>query len=111
MLIERSSLPPTIDDIVTVKLLSGEEIIGKLTHQQGDSITLAKPIQIRMHQVGPNQIGMAFAPVFGSAAETSSIVIPTTSIAVKPVKTDKNYANDYIEATTSLVTAPSNLVL
>lgn len=110
MLINRSSLPPTIDDIVTVKLLSGEEIIGKLTHQQSDSITLSKPIGIRMQQVGPNQMGIAFAPVFGTASEAPSIVIPTTSIAVKPVKTDENYAREYTEATTSLVTPPSNLV-
>lgn len=106
MLIEKRSAPD-INDVVTIKLSSGEEIIGKLSEKTVDSIFLAKPVQIMMQPISANQMGLAFHPVLGSASETATIQFPLSGLSIRPVKTSEDVTRNYIQATTGLVTADS----
>lgn len=101
MLIAKSS-NPEINDIVTIKLSSGEEIVGKLTERTIDSVFLAKPIMIIMHPVG-KQMGLAFHPVLGSVGD-ATMQFPLANLTIRPVKTGEDVARNYIQATTGLVT-------
>ncbi len=102
MLVSRSK--PEINDIVTIKLNNGEEVVGRLTEFKADSVILAKPIQISIQPIGPKQIGLAFAPFLASAPDTPSVQISFSAMAVRPVKTSDDVARNYTQATTGLVT-------
>lgn len=105
MLIEKN---PENESIVTIKLISGEEIVGKQIDRTIDSVTLAKPIQIGMQQVG-NQMGLGFMPVLGSV-EGDSIKFYFSGMSIRPIKTGSNVRDNYLQATTGLVLPQSGLV-
>ena len=105
MLIQKSSVIE-INDIVTIKLSSGEEIIGKLTEKTTDTISLAKPVQIVMQPIGPKQMGLAFHPVLGSVGEVT-MQFSLANLAIRPVRTGDDVMRNYIQATSGLVTPPS----
>ena len=102
MLIQKSNVPE-INDIVTIKLSSGEEVVGKLTEKSIDSVYLAKPVQIVMQPVGPKQMGLVFHPVLGSVGD-ATMQFPLVNLAIRPIKTGDDVARNYIQATTGLVT-------
>jgi hypothetical protein len=102
MLIEKRSIV-AINDVVSVKLVSGEEIVGKLIDQSDDVITLAKPVTISLQPVSDKQMGLSFLPVLGSVEPDVTLQIPTLAMAVRPVKTGKAVASSYIQTTTGLV--------
>jgi hypothetical protein len=104
MLIENN---PALNDTVTLKLVSGEEIVGKLVARTIDSVSLAKPVQIRIEPVGPKQVALAFMPVLGSVHE-ATIQIPLSALSIRPVKTGDDVARNYLQATTGLVTATAH---
>ena len=103
MLIEKSTIV-AVNDVVTVKLVSGEEIVGRLTDQTAEVITLAKPVTISLHAVSDKQMGLAFQPVLGSVEPDVTLRIPTAAMAVHPVKTGKSVAASYIQTTSGLIT-------
>ena len=111
MLIEKRNTPE-IGDVVTVKLTSGEEVIGRLTERTIDSVFLAKPVQLIMQQISPKQMGLAFQPVLGSVGE-QTVQFALAALSIRPVKTGDDVTKNYIQATTGLTTAselPSGLV-
>ena len=93
MLIQTPAQP---NDTVTIKVLGGEEIIGRLVEQNDASITLHKPLAIMM---GPQGFGLG--PFIMSAAQTTEAVISKTHI-ITIVKTDKQVADQYVKQTTGL---------
>lgn len=106
MLIQKNSAPE-INDIVTVKLVSGEEIVGRMTDRTHESIALSKPVQIAMQPVGPGQMGLGFLPVLGSV-EDATLHFQVQNLLIKPVKTGADVSRNYIQATTGLVTATTD---
>lgn len=94
MLMEKN---PENNSIVTIKLISGEEIVGKQVDRTIDAVTLAKPIQIGMQQVG-NQMGLGFMPVLGSV-DGDNIKFYFSGMSIRPVKTGKNVEDNYRQAT------------
>lgn len=103
MLIEKRNAPE-INDIVTIKLVSGEEIVGRLSERTEETIILSKPVQIVMHPITSNKMGLAFQPVLGSISEQVSMQFNIATIAIRPVKTGDDVTRNYIQATTGLVT-------
>lgn len=99
MLIQNNSVE---NEIVTLKLISGEEIIAKCVEAGAMHVTIMRPVVIQMHQVGPNQAGIAFAPFMVSTDEDAKITIPNSAISAKPTKTRKDIAANYIKMTTGL---------
>jgi len=104
MLIDKKNVPE-INDIVTIKLASGEEIVGRLVEKTIDSVFLAKPIQIIMQPIAPKQMGLAFHPVLGSVNETATMQFPLAALSIRPVKTGEDVSRNYIQATTGLLQA------
>jgi hypothetical protein len=95
---------PIVGDIVTVKLVSGEEIVGKLADKSIDSIYISRPVQVAMQQVNANQVGLAFLPVLGSINDSTTIQIPFSGMTIRPVKTNDEVKRNYIQATTNIIT-------
>lgn len=106
MLIEKKAVSP--NDIVVFRILTGEEIIGKVVSLNeangGESreITVARPIVLQMQMVAPNQAGIAFAPFMVGAEEDGKYTFSYAKLLLKPMAARKDVANNYLKATTGL---------
>ena len=93
MLIQK---PIAENDIVTLKLITGEEVLAGYISNDADHYTVKKPATIANNGQG----GMGIIPwMMTSKAETVKIT-STTVIAMAP--TDDDIAKAYTEATSSI---------
>ena len=88
--------PYKTGDSVSIKLSSGEELIGRFESQDSNVITIAKPVALM-----PSPEGMALGP-FMMGAMKASVYTLNTDLVVTMVKTDEDLARQYIESTTGL---------
>jgi hypothetical protein len=51
-----------MNDIVLIKLISGEEIIGTVEHDATDTVTLANTVSVAYHPTGDGKMSAGFAP-------------------------------------------------
>lgn len=99
MLIQK---PVAEQDVVTIRLVSGEEIVGRLTTETDTQITLSKPISIGIQMVAQNQAQLAFSPFMASVDDGGSLTFNKASLVTLPAKTREDVKTSYIRATSSL---------
>lgn len=102
MLIEKN-LAPSVGDVVTIKLISGEEVVGRLQDLSAESVTLGKPIAVLIQPVENGQVGLSFFPVMGSVEPEATLKFALSSLSIRPVKTGTNVTTSYTQMTSSLV--------
>jgi len=90
--------PYKVNDVVSIKLSSGEELVGKLVDESGDTVTLSKPLMLSM-----TQKGMGLAPYMFTVDPESKISFNEKNI-ITVAKTMETMAKQYIQSTTGLVT-------
>jgi len=83
------------NDIVSIKLLSGEEIIARLEEEKDHAWVVEKPVCL-----GPQENGVAFAP-FLMTTEAATVSINKATV-VTVVPTHSSLAKSYTESTTSI---------
>lgn len=82
--------------VVTLKLVSGEEIIAKYVEESSDSIKISRPMSLSM---SPKGLGMMpFAFTVNQDKEIS--VFKTAVISIS--STDKQYADQFLQNTTGI---------
>lgn len=89
-------------DIVTIKITSGEEIIGSFISQDDKGIKLRKPLMMAMTQNGPGLM-----PYFMSSdtmSEASEVTF-NSALVVAMAKVHKPFADAYTESTSSISVA------
>jgi hypothetical protein len=96
MLIE---IPYKTGDTVSLKLISGEEVVGRIGEPTQDVVILTKPMTFIM---GPQGLGMV--PYMFSAPLDAKIKIKDSAI-VAIVKTDDQVNKQYLQQTTNLTLA------
>jgi hypothetical protein len=94
MLLEKNSF--TENDTVTIKLVSGEEIIGKFVSENTQEITLEKPLMLAMSQKG---IGMA--PVLMTVNPDTKLKFNRNAIVIM-AHSDEEIAKQYTFQTTGI---------
>jgi hypothetical protein len=89
------------NDIVTLKLVTNEEIVGKVTAITDTAIEIRKPLllTLTMDQNGPS---VSMVPFWLLSAEDEPVTINRSNVLVL-VKTAKGAADAYMQHTTSLV--------
>lgn len=95
MIIER---PYKVNDVVSIKLSSGEELVGKLVDENPETVTLSKPLMLSM-----TQKGMGLAPYMFTVNPETNITFNEKNI-ITLTKTMETMAKQYIQSTTGLVT-------
>jgi len=96
MLIET---PYKENDVVSIKLSSGEELVGKLIEEGPEVVTISKPLMLAQ-----TAKGMGLAPyMFTVDPEKAQLRFNHTNI-ITMTKTMETMAKQYIESTTGLVT-------
>jgi hypothetical protein len=109
MLIEKK---PTIavNDTVSFRLNTGEELIAKIVALDDESITVSKPIVVQMQMVSQTQAGLGFAPFMSTADEdTTKFRFERSRLLCDPIKPRSDITAQYTKMTSSLVvpSAPS----
>ena len=94
MLLEKRSF--TEGDVVSIKLASGEELIGKFVSEDADTVKLEKTLMLAMSQKG---IGMA--PYMMTVNPDSKINVNKNLIIVI-AESDKEIAAQYVFQTTGI---------
>lgn len=87
-------------DIVSLKLTSNDEVIGKLVSDDNGTIVLNKPVVLAMAQSGPTMV-----PYMLTAEPTVHEFTFKEQHVVHCVPTAKTLASQYIQGTTGIVSA------
>ena len=90
-------------DVVTLKLNSGEELVGKLIEEKDDAYMIKTPLTLVMGQQG---IGLQQYLFTAEADKTHRF--PKSSVTII-TKTMKQFSDAYSQQTSGLVTAPAGL--
>jgi hypothetical protein len=99
MLIPRS---PKNGDIVTFRLVGGEEVVGKLTDLKMDTYQIDRPVLIAATMQGSQQASLGFLP-FMMSAEEGNVTFHRDNIVTSLVATREDVAAAYRQATSSIV--------
>jgi hypothetical protein len=91
-------VPPKEGDIVVLKLITGEEVVGKLA--AGADYTITRPLTAHQVQTD-NGIGVMFGP-FLTAAEAEKVTIQPSACITKLLKARTEIRAKYITLTTGL---------
>ena len=83
-------------DVVTLKVISGEEILGRFVSEDMSSITISKPLMIAMTPKGP-----AMAPVMITVNPETQLSFNKQAIIVSAM-CFKEIADQYIYQTTGI---------
>lgn len=93
MLVEKQI---TIGEVVTLKLVSGEELIARYDGETPDAVRLDKPLAL---VAGGKSLGM-IPYIF--LANATTVLINKTAIVVGPMQSKKDAAAQYLEGTTGI---------
>ena len=91
--------PIALNDVVTVKMVGGDEVVGKLLDERTDVyIELGKPLVVMM-----GQQGFGLAPYILTAGPEAPAKLDSRHV-ISIVKTYEQVAKQYIKQTTGLIT-------
>lgn len=93
MLIQTPAKP---QDIITIKLTSGEELIAKMEEDKDTEVIVSKPFALV-----PNQQGLGMVPWIMSANPDTKVSINKNTV-VCLLKTDDGIGKQYFQQTTGL---------
>jgi hypothetical protein len=86
-------------EVHTLKLVTGEEVITRLTDVGETTYKVYKPLVLSV-----TQTGVAMTPFLFTAEIEGNIDIPKTAVIALAI-TDRDTANQYIKGTSSIVPA------
>ena len=91
-------------DIVSVRLVTGEEIIGKYVGLDGigKHVRITQPIVVQMQMLNGGQAQLGFAPFAATAPDGTTFDIGDRHQLAKPVKVRNEVRANYIRMTTGL---------
>lgn len=90
------------NSIVTLRLVTGETIIGRLKTRNDKHIVMNKPLMIHA-RLENNQVGLEFHP-FILTSEDENFTLPLTGILVEPSRPSKDLLENYQKITSSIIT-------
>lgn len=92
------------NDIVSIRTLAGEEIVGKFVEATSSDITLSKPLVLVSRMTGEStiEVGFTHLPFMNSTEEGAPLTFLYTGLSLKAVRTRSDVAAGYLQSTTSL---------
>ena len=100
MLIEK---PYQKNDVISIRLTTGEELVGRFEEKTATTLVLNKVISIQLVPMGNGQAGISLAPFMASVPDDGKQTFFTSVLVCEPQKTRKEVADRYLEATGSIV--------
>jgi hypothetical protein len=103
MFLEKSKF--AVGDVISLKMISGEEVIGKLVKEDMSSLTIARPLSIAMTPKGPG-----LAPVMFTVSPDAEYTI-NKSVIVFQGETMKEIGEQYVFQTTGIQPVSAGSIL
>ena len=103
MLVKETAKP---NEVVSIKLITGEEILGKLVSASNEAVTIAQPFSMIMQQNQQGQQELGMIP-YCIAASESDITFNVRNMTTFPAKVSRNFADGWISQTSKILQPPS----
>jgi hypothetical protein len=101
-----------VGDVVSIRLVSGEEIIGTLKNETAISVTLTRPLTVVMQATGRGEVGLSFGPFMASGPEmVESVTFQTNAMICMPIRSRKDVADGYKKTVSPIMTPNTGLVI
>ena len=94
-----------VNTVYTLKLNSGEELVGKVTAVSDTDVTLHEPLS-----VAPGPQGVGLIPSLFTADPKNDTKLNKSSIAIYAI-TDESVKSKYIQATSNIIVPDKKLIL
>lgn len=92
---------PKATDIVSFRLINGEEIIGKISSINPVTVQISHPIIVLSH-VNQNGVQIGFGPYMVSIPEEQIVTFEIDKMLTRPMISRKDIADQYRSATSSI---------
>lgn len=91
-------------DIVSIRTLSGEEIVGRFVSASPSEVLLSRPMVLgsRMKNEVEMEVGFLPMPLMASVDDATPLAFPMSALTIKPVRTKADVAGGYVQYTTGL---------
>jgi len=93
------------NEVITFKLINGDEILGRIVANDVDTVTISRPMKLI---IGPNGPGLT-SPLFTADLTKGDLLIKTDHV-VFSAPTESQIASDYIQQITGITTATSSMI-
>jgi hypothetical protein len=107
----KTKYKPEAGKTVVLRLVTGEELVGRVHSVDEKTISITKPIAIQMRMVSAQEAGLGFAPFMGAVDEDSIFTFSFDRLVVAPMAPREDIDNSYLHATTGLVAASPSTIL
>lgn len=94
-----------INEVFTFKLNSGEEVIGKVTAVNTNTVYLTEPLS-----VAPGPQGMGLVASIFTSQQDSTVVLNMNAVTMY-TETEENIKNTYIKTTTGISLPSKKIIL
>jgi hypothetical protein len=102
MLINIANAGVAAGDVISVKLIHGEEILAKLVEINGDDYVIERPVILALVPTGNGQASVNFAPFSMGIDDDTKLTINHSRMLFRPVAARKDAAAQYIKSTTGI---------
>lgn len=97
--------PMEAGDIITIKIITGEELIAKISSIGPDHVVVTKPLVVNLGQDRNGNVGIQMLPYFVLTGDPDAkLTISNQHIITKTPAADQA-KNGYLQATTGLTVA------
>ncbi len=93
-------------DIISAKLISGEEIVAKLGEETDTTYEFDRPVSL---SIGPQ--GAALTPYMITASAENLIIVVDKNKVIAVAEAQKEVCTEYTKATTGLVTPAAGKIV
>jgi len=93
-------------EIISAKLISGEEIVAKLGEETDATYEFQRPVSL---SIGPQ--GAALTPYMITASAENLIIVVDKNKVIAVAEAQKEVCAEYTKATTGLVTATASKII
>lgn len=104
MLVSINKNNVSVNDVVIVKLINGDELIGKLTAISDDknTYTFDTPVCMQMMPMGNGQAQVVFAPFLLGIDDGTQVEVDYAKMLIRPMMARSDAAKQYLSATSKL---------
>jgi hypothetical protein len=104
MLIQKK-FEPTVGTVVLVKLINGDEVIGRVSATEGSTLKVSRPLRLLLRMTPTGEAQVTFAPFIVGADEADDVVLDTAKFLVPAMRPNKELEGVYRAQTSSIIPA------
>lgn len=93
-----------------IKLLSGEELVAEVLHEDESEITIKNPLAIMLRQSPTGDIAVSFIPFAPYLGKRPTMTFPMNKI-IFAIEVDDQMQNQYNSVFGGIVTPPKQLIV